>query len=179
MFEPEYQHSSVWIAADPRRHLPVGILLPSALGGCLPVRGLSHAVPTVSAPILPIHSNLTDCPLLCHPDQVTMTEKTQEPHVEDDDDELDGKLNYKPPPQKTLQELQELDKDDESLAKYKKSLLGDGPVVVGRLGHTDREGMGRCTAALCCCFKEEGSCLPRAMHCLCWRTGDGQVESCP
>uniref|UniRef100_H0ZFZ7 protein disulfide-isomerase n=1 Tax=Taeniopygia guttata TaxID=59729 RepID=H0ZFZ7_TAEGU len=59
-----------------------------------------------------------------------MTEKTQEPHVEDDDDELDGKLNYKPPPQKTLQELQELDKDDESLAKYKKSLLGDGPVVV-------------------------------------------------
>ncbi|XP_071589018.1 rho GDP-dissociation inhibitor 2 isoform X1 [Heliangelus exortis] len=59
-----------------------------------------------------------------------MTEKTQEPHVEEDDDELDGKLNYKPPPQKTLQELQELDKDDESLAKYKKSLLGDGPVVV-------------------------------------------------
>lgn len=70
---------------------------------------------------------------LCYPDQVIMTEKTQEPHVEEDDDELDGKLNYKPPPQKTLQELQELDKDDESLAKYKKSLLGDGPVVAGRL----------------------------------------------
>lgn len=68
-----------------------------------------------------------------------MTEKTQEPHVEEDDDELDGKLNYKPPPQKTLQELQELDKDDESLAKYKKSLLGDGPVVVGRLGHAGRD----------------------------------------
>ncbi|KAM8930198.1 rho GDP-dissociation inhibitor 2 [Pelodytes ibericus] len=47
----------------------------------------------------------------------------------EDDDELDGKLNYKPPPQKSLQEIQELDKDDESLAKYKKSLLGDGPVV--------------------------------------------------
>ncbi|XP_033017899.1 rho GDP-dissociation inhibitor 2 [Lacerta agilis] len=58
-----------------------------------------------------------------------MTEKDPEVHVEDDDDELDSKLNYKPPPQKTLQELQELDKDDESLAKYKKSLLGDGPVV--------------------------------------------------
>lgn len=81
---------------------------------------------------------------------MTMTEKTQEPHVEDDDDELDGKLNYKPPPQKTLQELQDLDKDDESLAKYKKSLLGDGPVVVGRLGHTDREGRGRCAATRCC-----------------------------
>ena len=27
-----------------------------------------------------------------------MTEKAPEPHVEEDDDELDGKLNYKPPP---------------------------------------------------------------------------------
>ncbi|XP_063164683.1 rho GDP-dissociation inhibitor 2 isoform X1 [Candoia aspera] len=59
----------------------------------------------------------------------TMTEKEPEVHVEEDEDELDNKLNYKPPPQKTLQELQELDKDDESLAKYKKSLLGDASVV--------------------------------------------------
>ncbi|XP_021777766.1 rho GDP-dissociation inhibitor 2 isoform X2 [Papio anubis] len=59
-----------------------------------------------------------------------MTEKAPEPHVEeDDDDELDNKLNYKPPPQKSLKELQEMDKDDESLIKYKKTLLGDGPVV--------------------------------------------------
>ncbi|XP_069824789.1 rho GDP-dissociation inhibitor 2 [Dendropsophus ebraccatus] len=58
-----------------------------------------------------------------------MTE--QEAVVQDleDEDELDGKLNYKPPPQKSLQEIQELDKDDESLAKYKKSLLGEGPVL--------------------------------------------------
>lgn len=130
------------------------------VGVCLS-GGLSHAVPRVSAPrdTTPTHSNLIDCPLLCHSDQVTMTEKTQEPHVEDDDDELDGKLNYKPPPQKTLQELQELDKDDESLAKYKKSLLGDGPVVVGMLGHTDREGLGRCTATVCC--GDETRCLQR------------------
>lgn len=87
----------------------------------------------------PLQSSPIDYPLCCNPDQATMTEKTQEPHVEEDDDELDGKLNYKPPPQKTLQELQELDKDDESLAKYKKSLLGDGPVVVGRLGHAGRD----------------------------------------
>lgn len=61
-----------------------------------------------------------------------MTEKAPEPHVEeDDDDELDNKLNYKPPPQKSLKELQEMDKDDESLTKYKKTLLGDGPVVTG------------------------------------------------
>ncbi|KAK0154219.1 Rho GDP-dissociation inhibitor 1 [Merluccius polli] len=34
------------------------------------------------------------------------------------------KVNYKPPAQKTLQEIQELDKDDESLRKYKEALLG-------------------------------------------------------
>uniref|UniRef100_A0A2R8MTL6 Endoplasmic reticulum protein 27 n=1 Tax=Callithrix jacchus TaxID=9483 RepID=A0A2R8MTL6_CALJA len=59
-----------------------------------------------------------------------MTEKDPEPRVEEEeDDDLDSKLNYKPPPQKSLKELQEMDKDDESLAKYKKTLLGDGPVV--------------------------------------------------
>ncbi|XP_043924056.1 rho GDP-dissociation inhibitor 2 isoform X1 [Protopterus annectens] len=57
-----------------------------------------------------------------------MSEQEAPQHVEEED-ELDAKLNYKPPPQKSLQELQELDKDDESLAKYKKTLLGDGPVV--------------------------------------------------
>lgn len=62
---------------------------------------------------------------------IKMTEKAPEPHLEEDDDELDGKLNYKPPPQKSLKELQEMDKDDESLTKYKKTLLGDGPVVSG------------------------------------------------
>ncbi|XP_075039879.1 rho GDP-dissociation inhibitor 2 [Mixophyes fleayi] len=58
-----------------------------------------------------------------------MTENNPVVHDLEDEDELDGKLNYKPPPQKSLQEIQDLDKDDESLAKYKKSLLGDGPVV--------------------------------------------------
>ncbi|XP_039095897.1 rho GDP-dissociation inhibitor 2 [Hyaena hyaena] len=59
-----------------------------------------------------------------------MTEKDPEAHLEEEDvDELDNKLNYKPPPQKSLKELQEMDKDDESLIKYKKTLLGDGPVV--------------------------------------------------
>ncbi|XP_063074941.1 rho GDP-dissociation inhibitor 1-like [Engraulis encrasicolus] len=41
--------------------------------------------------------------------------------------EGDGEtVNYKPPALKTLQEIHELDKDDESLQKYKKALLGDG-----------------------------------------------------
>ncbi|KAL0993391.1 hypothetical protein UPYG_G00107220 [Umbra pygmaea] len=40
-------------------------------------------------------------------------------------DEAEGGLNYKPPAQKSLQELQELDKDDESLRKYKEALLGN------------------------------------------------------
>lgn len=75
-------------------------------------------------------------------DQLTMTEKDPEVQVEEEEeDELDSKLNYKPPPQKTLRELQELDKDDESLQKYKKSLLGDGPVMAGMA--QDEEGRGR------------------------------------
>lgn len=35
-------------------------------------------------------------------------------------------VNYKPPAQKTLQEIHELDKEDESLRKYKEALLGSG-----------------------------------------------------
>ncbi|KAM9780537.1 rho GDP-dissociation inhibitor 1-like [Neosynchiropus ocellatus] len=37
--------------------------------------------------------------------------------------------DYKPPAQKSLQEIQEQDKDDESLRKYKQTLLGDTPTV--------------------------------------------------
>ncbi|XP_029287182.1 rho GDP-dissociation inhibitor 1-like [Cottoperca gobio] len=35
-------------------------------------------------------------------------------------------VNYKPPAQKSLKEIQELDKDDDSLRKYKETLLGPG-----------------------------------------------------
>ncbi|XP_056609560.1 rho GDP-dissociation inhibitor 1 [Triplophysa dalaica] len=38
-------------------------------------------------------------------------------------------VNYKAPAQKSLQEIQELDKDDESLRKYKEALLGSVNVV--------------------------------------------------
>ncbi|KAI7803149.1 rho GDP-dissociation inhibitor 1 [Triplophysa rosa] len=38
-------------------------------------------------------------------------------------------VNYKAPAQKSLQEIQELDKDDESLRKYKEALLGSVGVV--------------------------------------------------
>ncbi|MCJ8739414.1 hypothetical protein PDJAM_G00046830 [Pangasius djambal] len=39
-------------------------------------------------------------------------------------------VNYKPPAQKSLQEIQELDKDDESLRKYKEALLGSSAVTI-------------------------------------------------
>lgn len=58
-----------------------------------------------------------------------MSENEPEAHAGEEVDELDNKLNYKPPPQKSLQEIQQLDKDDESLAKYKKSLLGNLNIV--------------------------------------------------
>lgn len=42
----------------------------------------------------------------------------------DDQDEEDSNPNYKPPAQKSLKEIQELDAEDESLRKYKETLLG-------------------------------------------------------
>uniref|UniRef100_A0AAZ3NT88 Rho GDP-dissociation inhibitor 1 n=1 Tax=Oncorhynchus tshawytscha TaxID=74940 RepID=A0AAZ3NT88_ONCTS len=39
-------------------------------------------------------------------------------------EEAEGGVNYKPPAQKSLQEIQELDKDDESLRKYKEIVSG-------------------------------------------------------
>lgn len=35
-------------------------------------------------------------------------------------------VNYKPPAQKSVKEIHDLDKDDESLRKYKEALLGSG-----------------------------------------------------
>lgn len=46
-------------------------------------------------------------------------------------EEAENTVNYKPPAQKSLKEIQELDKDDESLRKYKEALLGSTAVVVG------------------------------------------------
>ncbi|XP_053327383.1 rho GDP-dissociation inhibitor 2-like isoform X2 [Spea bombifrons] len=58
-----------------------------------------------------------------------MADKDEIKHVEEEaEDELD--LNYKAPEKKTLQEIQELDKDDESLIKYKQALLGNLPAKV-------------------------------------------------
>uniref|UniRef100_A0A672YKQ6 Rho GDP-dissociation inhibitor 1-like n=1 Tax=Sphaeramia orbicularis TaxID=375764 RepID=A0A672YKQ6_9TELE len=65
----------------------------------------------------------------------------QEPEdlpIEDDEDERN--LNYNPPAQKSLGEIQELDKDDESLVKYKNTLLGILPV-----------GTGECVCVCVCC----------------------------
>jgi hypothetical protein len=43
--------------------------------------------------------------------------------------------SYKPPPEKTLEEILSADKEDESLQKYKELLLGEakeGKVIVGK-----------------------------------------------
>ncbi|XP_077591158.1 rho GDP-dissociation inhibitor 2-like isoform X1 [Stigmatopora nigra] len=46
-----------------------------------------------------------------------------------EEEEDDRNLNYNPPAQKTLQEIRDLDKDDESLVKYKQTLLGSRPIM--------------------------------------------------
>ena len=48
-----------------------------------------------------------------------------------ENEEDEHSVNYKPPAQKSIQELQELDKDDESLRKYKEALLGRVAVSAG------------------------------------------------
>lgn len=45
------------------------------------------------------------------------------------EEEDERNLNYNPPAQKSLQEIQDLDKDDESLVKYKQTLLGTAPMT--------------------------------------------------
>lgn len=57
-----------------------------------------------------------------------LTDKTDLP-IEEEDNER--KLNYNPPAQKSLQEIQEMDKDDESLVKYKQTLLGPEALNAG------------------------------------------------
>ncbi|KAF7265225.1 rho GDP-dissociation inhibitor [Rhynchophorus ferrugineus] len=50
-----------------------------------------------------------------------------------DDLEKEPESNYKPPPEKSINELLEIDQDDESLRKYKEALLGqaqEGPIIV-------------------------------------------------
>ncbi|KAI5698765.1 hypothetical protein M8J76_006841 [Diaphorina citri] len=49
------------------------------------------------------------------------------------DDEEDAKIGYKPPPQKSIEEIIKADEEDESLRKYKETLLGiakEGAIVV-------------------------------------------------
>ncbi|XP_030067628.1 rho GDP-dissociation inhibitor 3 isoform X2 [Microcaecilia unicolor] len=46
------------------------------------------------------------------------------------EEEDEGDVNYKAPEKKSLQEIQELDQDDESLKKYKEALLGSVPVAI-------------------------------------------------
>lgn len=69
-------------------------------------------------------------------DQHKMAE--QEPTTEQlaemasSNDDAENTVNYKPPAQKSLQEIQELDKDDESLRKYKETLLGNTSIVASK-----------------------------------------------
>lgn len=62
----------------------------------------------------------------------TAAEGIQDLHINTPEEE--NEANYKPPPEKTIEEILETDKDDESLRKYKEKLLGEaktGTVIVG------------------------------------------------
>ncbi|KAM8947763.1 rho GDP-dissociation inhibitor 1 [Pelodytes ibericus] len=56
------------------------------------------------------------------------SEQLEQIAAENEEDE--HSLNYKPPAQKSIREIQELDQHDESLRKYKETLLGCPPAAV-------------------------------------------------
>lgn len=59
-------------------------------------------------------------------------EVARTPEEEEAEEEI--KSTYKPPPEKTIEEILAADQEDESLRKYKEALLGQaqsGTVVVG------------------------------------------------
>lgn len=67
-----------------------------------------------------------------------MSETANVTDVAEEVDQLSLDANYKPPPQKTITEILEADKEDESLRRYKEALLGGAAasganVIVGKL----------------------------------------------
>ncbi|XP_056406665.1 rho GDP-dissociation inhibitor 1 [Hyla sarda] len=56
------------------------------------------------------------------------TEQLAQIAAENEEDE--HSVNYRPPAQKTIEEIQALDQDDESLRKYKEALLGPVPAAI-------------------------------------------------
>lgn len=62
--------------------------------------------------------------------------ETEPEHIGVPEEELEAESNYKPPPEKSIEQLLEADKEDESLRKYKETLLGDaksGGLIVGKV----------------------------------------------
>ncbi|GCC31679.1 rho GDP-dissociation inhibitor 3 [Chiloscyllium punctatum] len=63
---------------------------------------------------------------VCYKD--ILAEKDPELYPVEEDTSVDS--SYRAPAQKTLKEIQEMDNDDESLNKYKQTLLGRGPLDI-------------------------------------------------
>ena len=63
-----------------------------------------------------------------------MADEPEQPVAVAEEEEVGDELTpgYKPPKQKTLEEITKLDADDESLVKYKQSLLAGADKVLGR-----------------------------------------------
>lgn len=56
-------------------------------------------------------------------------------HTPEEETEEEIKSSYKPPPEKSIEEILAADQEDESLRKYKEALLGQaqtGTVIVGK-----------------------------------------------
>lgn len=72
--------------------------------------------------------------LTMHYQQLRMSGEPEVTHTPEGEEEEEIKTSYKPPPEKTIEEILAADQEDESLRKYKEALLGQaqtGTVIVG------------------------------------------------
>lgn len=79
-----------------------------------------------------LRDSLTVC-CYCFSTMSGEPEVTRTPEEEGDEEEI--KSSYRPPPEKTIDEILAADQEDESLRKYKEALLGEaqaGAVIVGK-----------------------------------------------
>lgn len=76
-------------------------------------------------------------------------------------EESEAAANYKAPAQKSLQEIQELDKDDDSLRRYKEALLGKPSVVAGQWSMPDNSWNSRNVPVIL---------VTPCVLCTCWTT---------
>ncbi|KAJ8037832.1 Rho GDP-dissociation inhibitor 2 [Holothuria leucospilota] len=105
--------------------------------------------------------------LHCHS---AMAETENDPKVEGDEEDTLETPGYKPPAQKTLEEIQNADADDESLVRYKQQLLGSLPAATEQMRNLrNGQTLKRYSLKTVKIFKQlQWICHQGILICHCW-----------